>query len=81
MNCIDNGEPPYSVVKNFSVSVTDVNEPPTKITFHGSSSVLENLPAGKTIGFLTCDDPDRNQTHSFEVLGTYNDTFNVSIME
>jgi hypothetical protein len=53
--------------KALTISVTDVNEPPTGITL-STSSVLENQPAGTTVGTLGALDPDVGQTHTFAVL-------------
>ena len=76
--CSDDGSPSYSFNKTFMIYVTDVNEAPTNVWLNGSVHLLENVDSGYGLGILVCDDPDENQTHSFQVLGKFNDTFNVS---
>lgn len=38
----------------------------------------EIATVGYQVGDLVCKDPDINQTCSFDVIGEFNDTFNVS---
>lgn len=63
--------------KALTVTVLDVNEPPTAVTL-SASSVPENQPPGTTVGTLGALDPDAGQTHTFAVVsdgcgGTYAD--------
>ena len=78
VNCLDNGLPPLSISKSFDINIKDVNEAPTHIFLNGSHKVDEIAYDGYSLGDLVCTDPDRNQTCSFQVIGEFNDTFNVS---
>ena len=44
----------------------------------GLSQVNEIANVGYQVGDLVCQDPDLDQTCSFDVIGEFNDTFNVS---
>jgi len=50
-----------------TISVTDVNEPPTGISL-SASSVPENQPTGTVIGILSIADPDSDEAISYEIL-------------
>jgi Bacterial Ig domain/Cadherin domain len=52
--------------KQFTVSVTNVNEAPSNIAL-APSSIAENLPALTTIGGLSASDEDAGQTHTFSL--------------
>jgi len=78
VKCEDNGSPPYSVQRNFSVQLSDVNEAPFDISLNGSTVVEENVRVGYVIGFLTCKDPDIGQNHTFIVIGNYSSVFQVT---
>jgi Ca2+-binding RTX toxin-like protein len=52
----------------FSFSVLDINEPPTKLNFSGSTSVAENLPAGTLLGTLSTLDPDAGNTFTYALV-------------
>ena len=79
VECQDNGNPPYSVKRNFSVQLSDVNEAPFDIRLN-SSDVEENVQMGYVIGPLTCKDPDIGQSHVFTVIGNYSSVFQVRIV-
>ena len=49
------------IVKNFTITVNDVNEPPTNLTL-SNNSVNENVNNGTEIGTFTTTDPDSNNT-------------------
>ncbi|MBL8813567.1 MAG: cadherin domain-containing protein, partial [Planctomycetaceae bacterium] len=67
--------------KQFTISVTDVNENPTAISL-SNASVKENLPAGTTVGTLSASDPDAGETISYSLVAgtgsTYNGSFTIS---
>ena len=56
-----------SLTKSLSVSVTNVNEPPTGVTLSGTF-IAENLPSGTVVGTLSTTDPDVGETYTYEVL-------------
>ncbi len=56
-----------SVEKQLTVTVTNLNEPPSSATL-SASTVQENQPAGTTVGTLSATDPDAGQTLSFSVV-------------
>ena len=69
---VDSGVPSYEVSRNFTISVADVNEAPTKITL-SNKTIFENSVEGTIIADLRVDDPDNlaipRQSHSCIVLG------------
>ncbi|MDD5309935.1 MAG: cadherin domain-containing protein, partial [Deltaproteobacteria bacterium] len=52
------------VEKVFTVTVTNVNEPPTDIAL-SSASVPENQASGTTVGTLSTTDPDTGETYTY----------------
>ena len=79
VQCQDSGNPPYSIKRNFSVQVSDVNEAPFDIRLNSSAVIEENVQMGYIIGLLTCKDPDIGQIHVFTVIGNYSSVFQVSM--
>jgi hypothetical protein len=79
VNCTDDGHPPLSISKDFIITIEDVNEAPVSIVLDGSHKVDEIAFPNYSLGDLTCIDPDEDQTCSFQVLGEFDDTFNVSV--
>ncbi|MBL8810286.1 MAG: cadherin domain-containing protein, partial [Planctomycetaceae bacterium] len=67
--------------KQFTISVTDVNENPTAISL-SNALVKENLPAGTTVGTLSASDPDAGETISYSLVSgtgsTDNGSFTIS---
>jgi len=53
--------------KQFTISVTDVNEPPTDVTLSGTN-VAENEPSGTTVGDLSTTDPDSGNTFAYSLV-------------
>ncbi len=53
--------------KSFVIDVNDVNDPPTGLNLT-ASTIIENQEVGKTIGYLSVEDQDNNDTHSFEFI-------------
>ncbi|HXJ64394.1 MAG TPA: Ig-like domain-containing protein, partial [Actinomycetota bacterium] len=54
--------------KEFTISITNVNEPPTDISL-SNSSIDENLPSGSAVGNLSqVGDPDSGETYTFTLL-------------
>ncbi|XP_068740239.1 protocadherin Fat 4-like [Montipora capricornis] len=78
VDCRDNGNPSYSIQRNFSVRILDVNEAPFDIRLNASATVQENVKQGYVVGHLTCKDPDIGQDHVFTVLGNYSSVFQVN---
>ena len=77
VNCVDNGNPPYSIQRSFSVQVSDVNEAPFDLRFYGATVIQENVQVGYIVGNVTCKDPDIGQKHIFTVIGNYSSVFQV----
>lgn len=69
-----------SVDKQFTITVTNVNEAPTDITLP-STSVTENVPVGTTIGTFSSIDPDVNNTFTYLLVtgpgSTHNSAFTI----
>ncbi|MBC8317042.1 MAG: tandem-95 repeat protein, partial [Desulfobulbaceae bacterium] len=66
----DNGIPVSSAIQSISVSVTDVNEPPTAINISNNAvDELIDTTGWYSIGILTSIDPDVGDTFSFSVVG------------
>src|SRR5204863_9054757 len=63
--------------KQFTISVTDVNEAPTDISL-SSSSVAENQASGTTVGTLSDTDPDVGDTAAFSLVSGPGSTDNGS---
>jgi hypothetical protein len=54
-----------SFEKQFTITVTNVNEAPTNITLSGAATVVENAAVGTTIGTLAAADPDAAGASTF----------------
>jgi VCBS repeat-containing protein len=65
----DNGAPPLSYDKQFTITVNNLNEAPTNITLSGTSQD-ENTPTPTTIGTLGATDQDVGDTFSFSLVST-----------
>jgi VCBS repeat-containing protein len=63
--------------KQFTISVTDVNEPPTNISL-SSSSVAENQPVDTIVGAFSTTDPDTGNTFAYTLVSGTGDTDNGS---
>ncbi|HWM17300.1 MAG TPA: cadherin domain-containing protein, partial [Microbacterium sp.] len=63
--------------ESFTITVTDANDAPTDITLT-PSSIVENSPAGSTVGTLAAVDQDSGQTHAFALVAGLGDTDNAS---
>ncbi|MDQ3930672.1 MAG: cadherin repeat domain-containing protein, partial [Chloroflexota bacterium] len=66
-----------STEKQFTITVTNVNEAPTDISL-SSQSVDEDQPAGTTVGTLSTDDPDAGDTHTYALVAGAGDADNGS---
>jgi hypothetical protein len=53
--------------KQFTIVVTNANDPPSEIAL-SNSSVAENQPAGTTVGTLSATDQDAGATHTFTLV-------------
>jgi Bacterial Ig domain/Cadherin domain/RTX calcium-binding nonapeptide repeat (4 copies) len=64
----DNGSPAMSFDKQFTISVTNVNEAPTDISL-SNNNIDENQPSSSAIGTLSqVGDPDSGETYTFTLL-------------
>ncbi|WP_166664870.1 cadherin repeat domain-containing protein, partial [Pedobacter metabolipauper] len=63
--------------KEFTVSVTNVNETPTAIAL-SASSINENVAAGSTVGTLSTTDPDASNTFTYTLVTGTGSTDNAS---
>ena len=52
------------VEKSFTITVNDINEPPTNVTL-SQNTVSENVVVGTEIGTFTTSDPDNNNTYTY----------------
>ena len=71
IQCFDNGEPVLSTKTNLSVPVKDINESPRGI-FVGNYKIIqlnENPIPEQIIGKLRCSDPDKWQSHTYQLNG------------
>jgi parallel beta-helix repeat protein/VCBS repeat-containing protein len=77
----DAGSPNLSYEEVFTISVTDVNEPPTDITL-APATIAENLAINTVVGALTTTDPDPGNTFTYSLVtgtgDTNNSSFNIS---
>ena len=57
-----------SVTRNFTITVTDGNDPPTAINASGVLTFTENNAAGDYVGTLVTTDQDVRQTHQYQII-------------
>jgi hypothetical protein len=62
----DSGTPSLTFSKDFLISVSNVNEPPTAISL-SSNSINENNASNAVIGILTTTDPDFSNTFTYAI--------------
>jgi len=71
----------HSFDKNFTITVTNVNEAPTNIILT-STTISEGLPVNTVVGSLSSADPDAGSTFTYELAtgtgDTDNGSFNIS---
>ena len=65
-----------TVSKDYTITVTDVNETPSAVAL-SASSFAENA-AGASIGTLSATDPDSGETFTYAISGTDEDSFELS---
>lgn len=70
----DNGVPPLSNEKIFTINVRDVNDRPRDLKLSGYT-VKENATIGTRIGQLSAKDEDKSQTLSFSLVDDDNGRF------
>ncbi|NJR61169.1 MAG: hypothetical protein HC769_21470 [Cyanobacteria bacterium CRU_2_1] len=68
----------FSLVRSFSINVTNVNEPPTNINL-SDNTVSEADPAGILVGTLSTVDPDQGDTHVYSLISGVGDNADFSI--
>jgi hypothetical protein len=66
-----------TVEKQFTVTVTNVNETPTDITL-SASSIAENQASGTTVGTLNTTDPDAGNTFTYTLVSGDGDADNAN---
>jgi gliding motility-associated-like protein len=66
-----------SFEKEFTITVTDVNEAPTALALTGTS-VLENAASGTAVGTLAGTDADAGDTHTYTLVSGTGSTDNAS---
>ncbi|MFM1774717.1 MAG: hypothetical protein RJA53_327 [Bacteroidota bacterium] len=66
-----------SFEKEFTITVTDVNEAPTALAL-SNTSVLENAASGTTVGTLAGTDADAGDTHTYTLVSGTGSTDNAS---
>ncbi|HIK57107.1 MAG TPA: cadherin domain-containing protein [Synechococcales cyanobacterium M55_K2018_004] len=64
-----------TTTKAFTIAVNDINETPLDLTLD-DTSIEENTRAGDTIGRFSTDDPDLNDTFTYELVAGEGDTDN-----
>lgn len=62
----DSGSPAKFFDRQFTINITNVNEPPTTITFQTGGTVPENQ-AGALVGRIITDDPDAGETFTYRL--------------
>jgi hypothetical protein len=77
----DSGSPSLNFEKQFTITVTNVNDAPTDIALT-ASSVPENSAVNTVVGTLSSTDQDTGQTYSYTLVAgagsTDNGSFNIS---
>jgi Ca2+-binding RTX toxin-like protein len=58
--------------ETFTISITDVNEPPTTISL-SNNQVFEDVPDNFTVGNFSNNDPDANETHTYTLVEGFGD--------
>ena len=61
----------FSVEREFTIQVTDVNEPPTTLSL-SNTTIDENVGNNVEVGSLTTTDPD-NTTHTYSLVAGFGD--------
>lgn len=65
--------------KPFTIAINDVNNAPTDL-FLSNPIILENTARGSTVGFLSSQDPDQNDTHTYTLVSGAGDADNGSFI-
>jgi VCBS repeat-containing protein len=73
----DNGSPNLFFEKQFTITVTNVNEAPTDIAL-SNATVAENVPNGTTVGTASTTDPDAANTFTYTLVGGTGSTNNAT---
>ncbi|MDB5389166.1 MAG: cya 3 [Planctomycetaceae bacterium] len=63
--------------KQFTITVTDVNEAPTSLGL-SATSIAENQPIGTTVGILSSTDPDSGNTFTYSLVAGAGSTNNAA---
>jgi LPXTG-site transpeptidase (sortase) family protein len=71
---LDDGTPPASLDKNFTINISNVNETPTDIT--NTTVLYENEPANSIATDLSTTDPDVSDTFTYTLVSGVGDTNN-----
>jgi hypothetical protein len=73
----DDGTPAYYTEKIFTVTVNNINDPPTDITL-SSSNVDENQPSGTLVGSFSTTDPNLEDAFTYSLVSGPGSTDNGS---
>ena len=63
----DNGEPQLSTTKSFTIILNNGNFAPTNAELT-NNEIAENISLGTTVGFLSADDPNNTDYHTFQLI-------------
>ena len=74
MRCDDHGVPNKYLVKDFVVTLKDINEAPTAIKL-SNMKIKENSGVGTLVGTVSVTDPDKGQTHTCSIVAGNTSTF------
>jgi len=81
VNASDDSSPVHSTSQNLVITVTNLNETPTRLALSGDT-ISENQPAGSTIGSLSTSDPDIGDSFTYSLTsgtgGADNDDFQIT---
>ncbi|XP_064622227.1 protocadherin Fat 4-like isoform X2 [Lineus longissimus] len=67
----------FMIKKPLTITIANVNEPPTDIIMVNRAPIKSTSPAGYPISKLIAEDPDPGQTHVYEVVGPFSQSFAV----
>ncbi|MDW7694045.1 cadherin domain-containing protein [Flammeovirgaceae bacterium SG7u.111] len=66
-----------SFEKGFTITIANANDAPLSITLN-NNQIKENEPVGTSIGLLSTEDKDENDSHTYSLVGGAGDTDNAS---
>jgi hypothetical protein len=66
-----------STAQAFTITLTDVNEPPTNLVL-SNSTITENIPANSVVGTFSTTDPDADDNYTYSLVAGDGDTDNAA---